>query len=174
MTVTFPRQPRLLQRDGLSLTSRVMHLCLKIVFIYFFTMPEEEHKCSTMLISTETRVLQVWSRSRDISRKITRWQSCACAKESSTWWHSAMNRTLSSSSERMEGGWLNSPSCISFYSLPAPDLCLRSFYRCQFDPVNGGDMEQLEYRNFMKMEWHESAAPMVYCYRQSQPKSFCF
>ncbi|GJN10728.1 hypothetical protein PR202_ga28846 [Eleusine coracana subsp. coracana] len=25
-----------------------------------------------------------------------------------------------------------------------------SFYRCQFDPVNGGDMEQLEYRNFMK------------------------
>ncbi|KAK3125983.1 hypothetical protein QOZ80_7BG0612320 [Eleusine coracana subsp. coracana] len=27
-----------------------------------------------------------------------------------------------------------------------------SFYRCQFDPVNGGDMKQLEYRNFMKVE----------------------
>ncbi|KAK8565463.1 hypothetical protein V6N13_020567 [Hibiscus sabdariffa] len=27
-----------------------------------------------------------------------------------------------------------------------------SFYRCQFDPVNGGEMTQLEYHNFMKPE----------------------
>ncbi|CAI0447636.1 unnamed protein product [Linum tenue] len=27
-----------------------------------------------------------------------------------------------------------------------------SFYRCQFDPVNGGEMKQLEYHNFMKPE----------------------
>jgi hypothetical protein len=27
-----------------------------------------------------------------------------------------------------------------------------SFYRCQFDPVNGGEMTQLEYHNFLKPE----------------------
>ncbi|KAL5561512.1 hypothetical protein UlMin_031259 [Ulmus minor] len=27
-----------------------------------------------------------------------------------------------------------------------------SFYRCQFDPVNGGEMNQLEYHNFLKPE----------------------
>ncbi|XP_065861306.1 autophagy-related protein 18a [Euphorbia lathyris] len=27
-----------------------------------------------------------------------------------------------------------------------------SFYRCQFDPVNGGEMSQLEYHNFLKPE----------------------
>ena len=32
------------------------------------------------------------------------------------------------------------------------DCTLCSFYRCEFDPVKGGDMKQLEYRNFMKMK----------------------
>jgi len=27
-----------------------------------------------------------------------------------------------------------------------------SFYRCQFDTVNGGEMTQLEYHNFLKPE----------------------
>ena len=27
-----------------------------------------------------------------------------------------------------------------------------SFYRCQFDPVTGGEMTQLEYHNFLKPE----------------------
>jgi hypothetical protein len=27
-----------------------------------------------------------------------------------------------------------------------------SFYRCEFDPANGGEMTQLEYHNFLKPE----------------------
>ncbi|MBA0742971.1 hypothetical protein Gogos_005696 [Gossypium gossypioides] len=32
------------------------------------------------------------------------------------------------------------------------DIMECSFYRCQFDPVNGGEMTQLEYHNFLKPE----------------------
>jgi hypothetical protein len=31
-------------------------------------------------------------------------------------------------------------------------VILCSFYRCQFDPANGGEMTQLEYQNFLMPE----------------------
>ncbi|GAY40900.1 hypothetical protein CUMW_055340, partial [Citrus unshiu] len=59
------------------------------------------------------------------------------------------NLKVNSGSARSE------PRSTSDPTLPTSSLSFikgEDFYRCQFDPVNGGEMTQLEYNNFLKPE----------------------